>query len=170
MTDTEKAVFKVIIKGTIDAVWREITKTDELQQCMFNARMHTDGLKPGGQIRMRTDSGKFTNVVGEVLEFDPPHRFSHTFKFTTYDDPPCTVTYELKEVSEGVEFTLSVDNMPAGTKTAKQMTRGGDFIVKTLKEIVENGQPSFGTRMLYTVFKVMEPFSPKSSRTENWPI
>jgi uncharacterized protein YndB with AHSA1/START domain len=169
MGDTEKAVFKVHIKGTIDQVWREITKTDEAQGAMFNMQLHTPGLEPGAPIRMRSLNGKYTGVSGEVLEFDPPHRYSHTFRFTQYDDPPCKVIYELKEVEGGVEFTLIAEDMPSGTKTAKQMSQGGKFIVNTLKAIVENGQPSLGTRMLYVLFRLMEPMSPKSTLSTNWP-
>src|SRR5215212_3189107 len=105
--NTEQAVFKVMINGPIEAVWREITRTDKPQKCMFNMRLHTPGLKPGAPIRMRTTSGKYTGVIGEVLEFDPPRKYSHTFKFTNFDDPPCTVTYELREASpRATEFTL----------------------------------------------------------------
>ena len=84
MPDHEKAIFRVFIKGSIQDVWREITKEGELQPCMFNMRLETDGLKPGGQIRMRSPSGKYTGVVGEVLEFKPPYRYVHTFRFTQF--------------------------------------------------------------------------------------
>jgi uncharacterized protein YndB with AHSA1/START domain len=171
MAETERAVFKVFIRGSVDAVWREITKTDTAQACMFNMRLHTPGLKPGAPIRMRTKNGKYTGVVGEVLEYDPPRKYSHTFKFTNYDDPPCTVTYELKPVAGGVEFTMMLDEMPKGTKTAKQMVQGGQMIVNTLKAVVETGKPPLGTRILYGMFSVLEPFvSPKATRTENWPM
>lgn len=170
MAETERAVFKVFIRGSIDAVWREITKTDEVQPCMFNMRLHTPGLKPGAPVRMRTKNGKYTGVVGDVLEFDPPRKYSHTFKFTNYDDPPCTVIYELKEVTGGVEFTMTLDDMPKGTKTAKQMVQGGQMIVNTLKAVVETGKPPLGTRMLYAMFSLMEPMSPKATRSENWPM
>jgi uncharacterized protein YndB with AHSA1/START domain len=151
-------------------VWREITKSDEPQQCFFNNRMHTNGLRPGGKIAMRSPNGKWTGVVGEILEFDPPRRFAHTFKFTHLDDPPCKVIYELKEAPEGVEFTLTVDDMPAGTKTAKQMLSGGKMIVNVLKHMVEHGRPSFGTRLIFGLIKVMSPLSPKKCRSENWPL
>ena len=81
-TETKRLVAKIFIAGSIDDVWNEITKTDELQAAMFNMRLHTDGLKLGGQIRMRTADGKYTGVVGEVLAWDPPHRYGHTFRFT----------------------------------------------------------------------------------------
>ncbi len=170
MTETRKIVAKIFIEGSIDDVWHEITKTDELQGAMFNMRLHTDGLRLGGHIRMRTPDGKYTGVVGEILEFDPPHRYGHTFKFTNYNDPPCKVFYDLKEVAGGVEFTLTAEDVPVGTKTAKQMTSGADFIVKTLKAIVETGKPPLGTRMLYAMFRLMGPFSPKSTLSEHWPL
>jgi len=170
MPESERAVFKVFIRGTMDDVWREITKLDEVQGCMFNMRLHTPGLKKGAPVQWRTKNGKLVGVVGEVLEFDPPRRFSHTFRFTRYDDVPCKVTYDLKEVVGGVEFMLTVDNMPSGTKTEKDMTQGGHQIVNTLKAIVETGRPSFGTRLLYLLIKVLEPLSPKRTRSEHWPM
>jgi len=168
MADTTKIVSKVFIEGSIDDVWHEITKTDELQGAMFNTQLHTDGLALGGHIRMRSKDGKYTAVVGEILEFDPPHRYAHTFRFTSYEDPPCKVIYDLKEVDGGVEFTLTAEDVPVGTKTAKQMKGGSDFIVNTLKAIVETGRPSLGTRVLFRVFKLAAPFSPKSTLSDNW--
>jgi hypothetical protein len=49
------------------------------------------------------------------------------------------------------------------------MKQGGRMIVNTLKAVVENGRPSFGTRLLYRLFRGMEPCSPKTTRSENWP-
>ncbi len=170
MAETTRAVFRIVIRGTMQQVWREITKTDEPIESFFNNRMHTTGLRPGGKIAMRSPNGKWTGVVGEILEFDPPSRFAHTFKFTHLDDPPCKVIYDLKEVPEGVEFTLTVDDMPAGTKTAKQMQSGGKMIVSVLKHMVENGRPSFGTRLIFLLIKVMSPLSPKKCRSEHWPL
>jgi uncharacterized protein YndB with AHSA1/START domain len=170
MPETERAVFKVFIRGPIEAVWHEITKKDEPQLCMFNMKLETNDLQAGGQIRMRTASGKNTGVVGEVLEFRPPHRYVHTFRFTQYDDPPCTVIHELKEVAGGVEYTLTHENVPVGTRTAKQMNQGGGLIVKTLKSVVERGRPPFGVRVLYLLFKLTEALMPKRCRSENWPL
>jgi uncharacterized protein YndB with AHSA1/START domain len=167
---TTSAVYKVVIRGTVEAVWREITKTGEAQQAMFNMCLHTTGLRPGAPIRIRTKSGKYTPIVGEVLEFDPPRRYAHTFRFTQYDDPPCKVIYELREVPGGVEFTLRVEDVPAGTKTARQMMQGNRLIVNTLKAVVETGRPSFGVRLLYRLFRLLEPLQSKRMRSENWPL
>lgn len=170
MADDVVLVSKILIRGKIEDVWREITKTDEPQLAMFGAQMHRLALGPGSPIRMRTPNGKYTSVVGEILEVNPPYRFSHTMRFTAYDDPYCRVTYDLREVPGGVEFTLTSEGVKAGTKTAKAMTRGGDFIVRTLKAIVENGRPPLGTRLLYGMFSLLEPLSPARSRSERWPL
>jgi hypothetical protein len=120
MPDTvERAVFKIVIRGTIEAVWREITKTDSAQQCFFNMCLHTPGLKIGSPIQMRTRSGKYVGVIGKVLEFDPPRRYAHTFRFTNLDDPECKVIYELKEVPDGVEFVMTLEDMPAGERRSR---------------------------------------------------
>ena len=170
MPETERAVFKVFIKGSMAAVWREITKTDELQKGFFNMRLDTNGLKPGGKMRMLSASGKYAGIVGEVLEFDPPHRYVHTFRFTRFDDAPCTITHELREVEGGVEYAMIIDGMMPGTKTARQLKQGTKLILNTVKRLVETGRPSFGVRMLYVLFKVLEPLSPKKTRAENWPL
>ncbi|HNO79238.1 MAG TPA: SRPBCC domain-containing protein [Phycisphaerae bacterium] len=168
MANKIRSVSTVTINGTMEAVWREITKTDEVQKCMFNMQLHTSGLKPGAKIFMRSANGKHTGVAGEVIDFDPPHRYSHTFQFTNYDDPPCKVIYELKDIGGQVEFSLIIEDLVEGTKSAKQMVSGAKMITNTLKSIVETGKPSLGVRMLYVLFKLMAPLSPKRTRSENW--
>ena len=164
-------VSRVVINGKIEDVWREITKTDEPQLAFFGAQMHRLGLQPGSPIRMRTPDAKYTSVVGEILEVDPPYRLSHTMKFTNYDDPYCQVTYDLREVEGGVEFTLTSEAVPTGSKTHKSMERGGDFIVKTLKTVVEKGNASLMTRLIYRLFGILGPvMTPAVSRSENWPL
>ena len=127
MTETTKQVFRIIIEADIQEVWDTITRQGEPLPHFFGSVMHTSGMQPGASIRMRTPDGKYTAVAGEILECDPPHRFSHTFRFTQFDDPPCKVTYELKEVEGGVEFTLISEEVPVDTKTAHRFF---DFIDK----------------------------------------
>jgi uncharacterized protein YndB with AHSA1/START domain len=165
-----QAMFRIVIQGSIDAVWREITRTDAPIPAFFNSRMHVARLAAGSKLAMRTPDGKYTVVVGEILECDPPRRFSHTFKFTNHDDPYCQVTYDLEEVEGGVAFTLTISDLPVGTKTAKQMLQGGTMIANTLKRVIETGKPSFATRLLFGVFKLMAPMTPKKCLSENWPI
>jgi uncharacterized protein YndB with AHSA1/START domain len=164
-------VFRVVIAADIQRVWRELTKTDEAQGAVFNAWLHTRrGLVPGGAMQMKSGSGKHTLVVGEIVECDPPHRFVHTHRFTQYDDPVCHVAYELKPVQGGVEVTLRVSGVTPGTRTARDMARGGTTIVNALKAICETGRPAFGTRLLYMLFRHMEFVLPARTKSEHWPL
>ena len=128
------------------------------------------GLVRGRRMQMRTVSGRHAIVAGEVVEYDPPRRFSHTHRFTQYDDPVCTVVYDLKPVEGGVEVTLTVEGIPAGTGTEKEMRKGGDFILGNLKAIVEQGRPPLGTRLMYRMFGALEFVLPKKTKSENWPL
>ncbi len=172
MAEPTKAVFRIVIDGTMEAVFRELTKTGEPQGAIFNAVLTLDqpGLVRGRRMQMRTGSGRHAIVVGEVVAHEAPSRFSHTHRFTQYDDPACTVVYDLRKVDGGVEVTLTVENIPAGTGTEKEMTKGGDFILKNLKAIVETGRPPLGTRLMYAMFGALEFVLPAKTKSENWPL
>lgn len=154
----------------MEDVWRELTKTNAVLPFFFNSVMDTKGLVPGNRFCMRTSDRKYTGVIGEVLEFDPPRRYSHTFRFTQLDDQPCTVTYELRNVEDGVEFTLTATDIPVGTKSAKYMKQGGDFIIQTLKAVVEGRRQPLKSRFVLFMCAVAKPFTPKRALSENWPI
>ena len=170
MPEAKASVFRVLIQGSLEDVWREITRTDEPIRCFFNSRMHVTALEPGSKLAMRSPDGKYTGVVGEILEMIPNQRFSHTFRFTNFDDPPCRVVYDLEERDGGVQFTLTIEDLPTGTKTEKQMLQGGTMIVNTLKSVIETGRPGFGTRLLFVLFKLMQPITPKRCLSEHWPV
>jgi len=163
-------MFRVVIDGSIEEVWHEITRTDAPIPAFFNSRMDVGSLRAGSKLAMRSPDGKYTGVVGRILEVVPMKRFAHTFRFTAYDDPECRVVYELEPVPGGVQFTLTIEDLPAGTKTGKQMVQGGTMIVNTLKSVIETGKPSFGTRLLFGLFKLLGPLTPARCRSEHWPV
>ena len=168
----DRQVYKVVIDAPIDVVWNTLVKTDEVLPFFFGAVCEAEGgtLKPGHRMRMVTPDRKYASVVGEVIEFSPPHRYAHTFKFTQWDDAYCTVTYELKETPGGTEFSLITTGVPAGTKTAKSMVQGGSFITQNLKSLVEKGKPLFSGRMVMMLGPVMGLMTPAACRIEHWPL
>jgi Activator of Hsp90 ATPase homolog 1-like protein len=170
MNKTTKTIFQVQIRGSMQAVWRELTKQGEAQAAVFNAWLHVQALQVGAKMQMRTANGRNVMVVGRITRFEPMHCFAHTLRFTQYEDPECEVIYELKEVAGVVECTLTIERMPLDTRTAKDMQGGGKLIVETLKEVVETGRPKWSTRLMYALFARMGFVLPKSTRAEKWPL
>jgi uncharacterized protein YndB with AHSA1/START domain len=165
-----RSYFRVVIRAPIHKVWAELTRTDSTLPFFFNASCRTPGLAVGAPIRMVSKNGRYTSVVGDVVEFDPPYRYAHTFRFTNLDDPPCTVRYVLKEVEGGTEFTLINENVAPGSKSEKYMTSGGAFITKNLKAFIETGKATAGGRAALFMMGLFAPFSPRQSLSENWPF
>jgi uncharacterized protein YndB with AHSA1/START domain len=170
MTDERKLVSRIRIRASAERVWHELTKNNEPQAAVFNAWLHAQAMIPGAVIQMRTIDGRNVLVVGRILEFDPPRRFAHTFRFTQYDDPECTVIYELAATGDEVDVTLTVDNLPLGTRTAKEMSKGATMILETLKSVAETGRPKFSTRLMYALFGKLGFVLPKRTRAEHWPL
>lgn len=178
MTETETQVFTVHIDATKEAVWHELTRTDKPHDAMFHTVLHTTGLQTGASYQMRTPDGRYVNAIGEILGYDPPHRLKQTIRFVRYDDPPVTATYDITDAPQGgVDLTLTIEDIPTGTKTCESWkgSGGGQFVVATVKEIVEAGEAKFSTRAMYKFFDVFAPViaplaTPKRTKVENWPI
>lgn len=166
----DKAIFRIVIDGPQQAIFDEITRTDRPLGAVYNAVLHTDGVRPGGRFQMRTGTGRHVIVDGDILECDPPRRFVHTHRFTQHDDPVCRVAYDLKPVTGGIEVTMTVEDIPTGTKTAKSMQQGGPFILGNLKAIIERGKLPLSTRLMYLMMDNMEFVLPARTKSENWPL
>lgn len=175
MTDTpnyaEKSIHRTFIEAPLDVVWSILVATDKPLPFFFGSICDTkDGLKPGARMRMVHPNRKIAMVVGEVLAFEPPHRYSHTFKMTNLKDDPCIVTYELREKDGGTEFDLIIENAIDGSDLHKQMVGGQTYIAKNLKKLAETGKPAFSGTMVTVLTPLMGMMAKKEQRIENWPL
>jgi uncharacterized protein YndB with AHSA1/START domain len=174
MAETETVVYSVHINATQEAVWAELTKTDEPQDAFWHTVLHTTGLEPGSSYQMRTPDGRYVNAIGEILEYEPPNRLKQTVRFARSDDPPVTATYEITEAAQGgVNLIVTVEDIPTGTKSGKGWKGSGgvEFIAKTVKQVVEHGQASVSTRVMYRFFDLIGSLgNPKRTAVEHWPL
>ena len=117
-----KSITRTQINAPIETVWSTLVATNKPLPFFFGAVCQTkDGLKPGARMRMVHPNGKIAMVAGEVLAFDPPNLYSHTFQMTNLEDPPCVVTYELVEKDGGTEFSLIITDVIEGSKLHKEI-------------------------------------------------
>jgi uncharacterized protein YndB with AHSA1/START domain len=169
---SEKQVYRIVINAPIETVWNTLVKTDEALPFFFGSVCRTTGpaLGAGQPYAMRSPDGKFTSVVGQVLEFNPPFLYKHTLQFTNNDDPACTVSYVLKEVPGGTEFSLITENVPTGTKMEKGMVQSTNYILRNVKSVAETGKATFGGSLMLAMISLMTPMMPRQCRSEHWPL
>ena len=162
---------RTFIKAPIETVWATLVATDKALPFFFGSICETKGgLKAGASYRMVHPNKKVAMVVGEVLEFDPPHTYSHTFQMTNIDEPPCKVSYELVEKDGGTEFCLTIENAIEGGKLFKEMAGAQGFIGSNLKALCETGKPAFTGRMVGVLSPIFGMMAKKQQRIENWPL
>jgi len=166
-----KSISRTFIKAPIETVWATLVATDKPLPFFFGAVCQTkDGIKVGEKMRMINPNGKIAMVVGEVITFDPPNCYAHTFQMTNIDEAPCVVTYELREKDGGTEFDLIITQAVEGSKLHKEMLSAQGFISSNLKAVAETGRPAISGRMVGILGPVFAMFAKKRQRIENWPL
>lgn len=164
-------VNRTFINAPIETVWSTLVATDKALPFFFGSICETtDGLKPGARYRMVHPNRKVAMVVGEVISFDPPHLYAHTFQMTDIDEPPCKVTYELTEKDGGTEFCLTIENALEGGKLIKEMASSQGFIGGNLKSLCETGKPAFTGRMVGLLGPIFGMLAKKGQHVDNWPL
>ena len=83
------------------------------------------------------------NVVGKVLEVDPPRRLAYTFQ-AQHDgmehEKPSRVTFELEQQRDQVKLTLIHDDFEPGSKAFEGISRGWPLVLSGLKSLMETGK------------------------------
>jgi hypothetical protein len=167
---TGRAVYKTLIAGTREEVYRELTRSDRPLGAWPNTRLYTPGLQAEARLQLRTANGEHTLVDGIVLAHEPPRRFSHTMCYTRFRDPAFVVTYELRDARIDVELTLTLDELPLGTHSARHAMREASHLMASLKHVVEKGKPDAMTRLRHIWHRLMEFSLPPDMLAERWPI
>ncbi len=164
MTDPgqKDRVLSITINVPLDRVWHEITKTGQIQRAVYNSVLE-GAMTPGSRLRYYSADKKRVFVVGEVLEFEPPHRFVHTYIMTMNPDPVTVVTWELEEVDGGCRITLTHGGWTDEHKTADKTVAGWTEILGLLKIELETGKLPFKTRIMYRLMGLFQFALPKTT-------
>lgn len=150
-------VYRIFIKASPQTIWDAITKPEFTQKWGYGLQDQYD-LRRGGQYRGLPNDGMkamgMSGVVvdGEVIEVDPPHKLTLTWRMAI--DPSMaaegftTLTYEIVEGKDGVS-RLSVIHDCAGRPGHAAMIAGDQqgpgagggwlWILSDLKSAIESG-------------------------------
>lgn len=161
----EDHVLSIEIRVPIQRVWDEITKTGRIQRPVYNTVLETE-LVPGARLRYYSPNKKRVFVVGEVVEVDPPRRFSHTYVFAMDPEEETLVTWELEEIPGGCRVTLTHSGWTGEHKRYEKVAAGWREILELLKAELETGDIPFKTKLLYGVMGLFMFMLPKSTKAE----
>jgi uncharacterized protein YndB with AHSA1/START domain len=156
-------VLEIRIKGSIEAVWAEITKRGGVQRPLMDSVLVTD-LKPGDPFRYVSANRRYWFVRGTILEVEPPRRLVHTYQTSWSTDPESRVTWDLESLGDEVRVRLVHDRFETATQTYEGVKDGWSKILTSLKRWVETGDITLGTKLFYAFFRLQFPFLPKSAR------
>lgn len=155
-------VFAIDIVAPLQRVWDEITTHGPIQAWMFNCRLE-GRLEPGGEHIWVTPDRKRAMVAGTVIEADPPHRLVHTFFFTTLEESPTVVTWELRQLGDRVRVTVTHRGFTDQAKTRKGVEGSWGAILADLKRSVETGRLGLATRLKFGLMGALAFLLPRAT-------
>lgn len=163
MPDLKQAID---IDAPIERVWAEITKLRGTQRALLNSVMEST-LSPGDPLYYRSQDGKRTFVVGRVVEVVKPTRFAHTWILTMRDDDPTLVVWELESRGDNsTRVVLTHTGWKPDAKDVHKVDKTWVGILRNLKDVVEKGDVSAGTRVQYLVMRAFMFTMPGKTRTD----
>jgi DNA-binding transcriptional ArsR family regulator/uncharacterized protein YndB with AHSA1/START domain len=135
-------VFVVFIRTTPERLWEAITSTTFTERYYYSSTVESDW-KAGSPYAYRIDGE--TQIVGEVVESDPPRRLTCTFD-ARWDsgvaaDPPSRIAWEIDPAGPGVcKLTVVHEGLDPASATYHQVGGGMPLILSGLKTLLETGE------------------------------
>lgn len=134
-------VYVSYIASTPDKVFKALTDTEATAKFWFGNAVTSDW-KVGSPITFHRE-GKLI-IQGEVLEYDPPRRLSHSFK-PMHDEKfsaeqPSRVVYEIEQQRDQVKLTVTHDDFAPDTKVFGNISNGWPLVLSSLKSYLETNR------------------------------
>jgi uncharacterized protein YndB with AHSA1/START domain len=139
-TDRPSFVYVTYIRATPEAVWQALTDPDFTERYWGGTRVVSDW-QVGSRVGLW--AGGSENDSGEVLECDPPHRLSYSWKVNHSgfeNEPPSRATFEITRLGEQVRLVLTHDQFEPGSKVLAAVATGWPVLLASLKSMLETGK------------------------------
>jgi uncharacterized protein YndB with AHSA1/START domain len=154
------------IAAPIEAVWAEITKLRGVQRALMDTVLETS-FQPGDPLYYKSRDGKRTFIVGRIVEVRPPELLAHTQVLTTRDYAPTLVTWRLSSTATGgTRVTVEHTGWQDGDKGVDSVDSTWAWILRELKNVLENGSVASSTAVKYGVMRAFLWAMPARTRTD----
>jgi uncharacterized protein YndB with AHSA1/START domain/DNA-binding transcriptional ArsR family regulator len=138
--DKPKLVHVTYIASTPERVWDALTDPELTAQYWGHRNVSTWQTGASWEHRRLDDDG--VDVVGTIVELDPPRRLVHTWMAPgDVDDPSLQsrVTFDIEPRGGDVRLTVTHEDLPPEQRAGT--TEGWIIVVSSLKSFVETGRP-----------------------------
>lgn len=144
MTDKSASfVYVTFIRTTPEKVFDAITKP-EMARRYWGHENVSDDWKPGSVWQhVRTDSERTVDLVGEVIESDPPRRLVISWANESQKDDPeqySRVTFDIEPQGDMVKLTVFHDDLQLGSGMLNGISKGWPLVLSSMKSFLETGQ------------------------------
>ncbi|MEU5989039.1 metalloregulator ArsR/SmtB family transcription factor [Spirillospora sp. NPDC047418] len=142
MTDTTVPdyVYVTYIRASADQVWKALTDADLTARYWGHANV--SDWQPGSSWEhQRADGSGAVDVVGRVLEAEPPTRLVITFEDSPDVQPPrdpSVVTFRVEPHQDIVRLTVTHENLP-NEEMLHGISSGWPAVLANLKSLLETG-------------------------------
>lgn len=132
-------VYVTYIRATPEDVWRALTDADLTARYWGHANV-SDWQVGSPWEHRRVDGSDAVDVVGTVLEAEPPTRLTITFEDSAEERPggPSVVTFLVEPHDDIVRLTVTHENLP-NTEMLNGISRGWPAVLANLKSLLETG-------------------------------
>jgi uncharacterized protein YndB with AHSA1/START domain/DNA-binding transcriptional ArsR family regulator len=137
--DKPTLVYTTYVVTTPERLWQALTDP-ELTARYWEHRNVSGWATGDSWEHQRADGG--ADIVGTIVEVDPPRRLVHTWASPPDADNAARrskVTFELEPRGDAVRLTLTHENLPADQVSGTQ--EGWALVLSSLKSLLETGRP-----------------------------
>ena len=139
-TSVPTYVYVTYIRASAEQVWQALTDADLTAR--FWGHSNVSDWQPGSRWEhRRTDGSGVVDVVGKVIETQPPTRLVITFEDSADADPPrepSVVTFLVEPHEDIVRLTVTHENL-ANEDMLNGISHGWPAVLANLKSLLETG-------------------------------
>lgn len=144
MTDRSASfIYVTYIRTTPEKVFEAITKPETARRYWGHENV-SDDWRPGAAWQhVRTDEARTVDLVGKVIESDPPARLVISWANESQKDDPeqySRVAFDIEAQGEMVKLTVTHDELQPGSGMLNGISKGWPLVLSSMKSFLETGQ------------------------------
>ena len=136
-------VYVTYISTTPEKLWNALTEGEITR--LYWHHTNVSDWKPGSAWQhVRLDEAKTVDIVGKVVESDPPRRLVLTWASPAAAADPARnsrVTFEIETVANAVRLVVTHDELEGDPAMGRSIANGWPKVLSSLKSLLETGQP-----------------------------